>query len=329
MLCLPGLAFVLAQDGRLVEQGANAVAPDLCRRMQPAKEPDSGEAFWQNMLEKAADQFGRFQRDGLGLAGLGVAVAPEDFAGGQLLQLAIGGGGLEDVTSQVTEGLFARADSLVIDNPLLVPDSGGQLGQRFGRLFLEGFAEEVAKVIAQRPVMKQELSAAGDPLALVQAQAPAGNQVMDVRVEDERARPCVQDAEHAQLSAQAFGICGQILESLRACGKEQFVTDLLMGADPGAERIGHGEGDQKIRRRQQQTLASLLKPMIGVGGPAERAMPIIAGMIAVVELPAVRAAEEFSAQGRSAAAEDAAQDLALTPRHGGVKLLQILRTELR
>jgi hypothetical protein len=69
--------------------------------------------------------------------------------------------------------------------------------------------------------------------------------------------------------------------------------------------------------------------MIGVGGPAEGAMPIIAGMIAVVELPAVRAAEEFSAQGRSAAAEDAAQDLALTPRHGGAKLLQILRTELR
>jgi hypothetical protein len=38
MLCSPGLAFLLAQDGRLVEQSADAVAPDLGRRMQPAKE---------------------------------------------------------------------------------------------------------------------------------------------------------------------------------------------------------------------------------------------------------------------------------------------------
>jgi hypothetical protein len=100
MLCSPGLAFLLGQDGRLVEQSADAVAPDLGRRMQPAKEPDSGEALWQNMLEKAADQFGRFQRDRLALAGVGVAVGPEDFAGGQLLQLAVGSGGFEDVTSQ-------------------------------------------------------------------------------------------------------------------------------------------------------------------------------------------------------------------------------------
>jgi hypothetical protein len=48
------------------------------------------------------------------------------------------------------------------------------LGQRFGRLFLEGFAEEVAKVIAQRPVMKQELWTAGDPLALIQERSGSG-----------------------------------------------------------------------------------------------------------------------------------------------------------
>jgi hypothetical protein len=34
--------------------------------------------------------------------------------------------------------MFARTDSLVIDNPLLVPDSGGQLGQGIGRLSLDG-----------------------------------------------------------------------------------------------------------------------------------------------------------------------------------------------
>jgi hypothetical protein len=61
--------------------------------------------------------------------------------------------------------------------------------------------------------------------------------------------------------------------------------------------------------------------MIGIGGPAEGAMPIIAGMIAVVELArAVRTAEQLSAQGRRATTQDALEHLALPHRHGGAKL---------
>jgi len=49
-------------------------------------------------------------------------------------------------------------------------------------------------------------------------------------------------------------------------------------------------------------------------------MPIIARMIAIVELAAVRAAEQFSAHGRGAATQDAFEHLALPRRHGGAKL---------
>jgi hypothetical protein len=58
-------------------------------------------------------------------------------------------------------------------------------------------------------------------------------------------------------------------------------------------------------------------------------MPIIAGMIAVVELLAVGAAEQFAAQSRRAAAQDALEHLALPRRHGGAKPFQVLRAELR
>jgi hypothetical protein len=60
--------------------------------------------------------------------------------------------------------------------------------------------------------------------------------------------------------------------------------------------------------------------MIGIGRPTEGTMPIIARMIAIVELAAVRAAEQFSAHGRGAATQDAFEHLALPRRHGGAKL---------
>ncbi len=109
--------------------------------------------------------------------------------------------------------------------------------------------------------------------------------------------------------------------------KEHGVTDLGVGTDPGAQRVGHGEGDQEIGHRQQQALSPLLQPLIGVRRPAEGAMPIVAGMIAVVEPAAVQAAKQFSAQLRSAAAEDGLEHLPLPLRHGGAELLQVLRPE--
>ncbi len=122
---------------------------------------------------------------------------------------------------------------------------------------------------------------------------------------NEGARPSVKDAEHAQVRAQAFGMGRQVLQSLSAGVKEQLVTDFGVGTDPGAQGIGHGESEQEIGDRQQQALALLLEPLIGIGRPAEGTVPVVAGMVAVVELCAVRAAEEFSAQSRSATAQEA------------------------
>src|SRR5262249_18005534 len=138
-----------------------------------------------------------------------------------------------------------------------------------------------------------------------QTQSAAGDQVMDMRVEDERARPGVENAEHAEMSAQTFGMGGQVLESSGAGVKEDFVTELRVRTDPGTQWIGNGEGDQEIRDRQQQTSALLLQPMIGIGGPAEGTVPVIARMIAIVELAAIRAAEQLAAQSRRATAQDA------------------------
>ncbi len=64
----------------LLEQSADALAADLGCGMKPAKESHPAEPLGQDMLKKAADELGGRQRDGFGLAGLGIAIRPEDLA---------------------------------------------------------------------------------------------------------------------------------------------------------------------------------------------------------------------------------------------------------
>ncbi len=56
---LPGLALLGRQEWSLREQGANPVAADLARRMQPAEEPHPTKPSGQDMLKESANEFGR------------------------------------------------------------------------------------------------------------------------------------------------------------------------------------------------------------------------------------------------------------------------------
>ncbi len=59
------------------------------------------------MLEETADKFERFQIEVAPLAGLALTVRPADAAVGQEVEGAVGGGGLEDVAAEITQGVFA------------------------------------------------------------------------------------------------------------------------------------------------------------------------------------------------------------------------------
>ena len=80
-----------------------------------------------------------------------------------------------------------------------------------GGLTLE---EPGADLGAQRLVMEQEIFACAHPAASVRAEPAAGNEVMDVRMKDQRARPGVKHPEHAQLRAQPARVARQILQGL-------------------------------------------------------------------------------------------------------------------
>lgn len=101
-----------------------------------------------------------------------------------------------------------------------------------------------------------------------------------------------------------------------------------MGADKKPECFRHREGEQEVRRGQQQARRLALQPVVRVGLAALRTVPVVAGMIAVVKGGAIRALEELPPQSRRAAGEDLFQDLLMPPGHGGAEALPVIRRQL-
>ena len=165
-----------------------------------------------------------------------------------------------------------------MDHPTLLPDPSGQGLEQVGRIALEALTKEGAVVIGQGMDVDEELGTTGNPLALIEAQATGGNQVVDVGVIDEGAAPGVEEAEHAQGSPEPLGVAGQILEGMSRGGKEEVQAHVRMGAHPEAQWLRDGESDQEVRDREQQARV-VGQPLVGVGLAALGTVPVIAGMI--------------------------------------------------
>jgi len=176
-------------------------------------------------------------------------------------------------------------------------------------------------------VVEEELLVAGaHPAASVGAQSAAGDEVMDVGMEDECAAPGVEDAQHAQLGAQAFGVAGEVLQGLGAGGKQEVQPGLELRADEHSQFLRHRKGDQEVGHGEQEPLALAFQPGVSVGLAALGTVAVVAGMILVVKARTVRTLEEFPAQGRGAAGEGLAQDLPVPNRHGRAKTLPVRRS---
>ena len=293
--------------------------------MQPAKGAHAGEAARQNVLQKAAHPDQGIKGDRGGLAGFAVAIIPAYPAVGLEPHGFVGGGALEHVAGQITQRVLTRTGGLAADVPMPPPDLGWDLGEQVGLFRREAGLKHVAAAIPEGLMVEQELFGP-HPAAAIGAQAAAGHEVMNMGMIDERARPGMEHPEQAQLGAEPIG--GQVLQRLGAGGKEQIQGELLVRPDQAPQFLWHGERHQKIRHRQKQALALALQPVVGVGLPAERAMPVVAGMIAVVKARTVRTLKQFAAQSRGAAGQDLAQDLSVPLRHGQAKLFQIFRRQL-
>ena len=87
------------------------------------------------------------------------------------------------------------------------------------------------------------------PGGAVVGQSAAGDEAVNVRVEDEPLRPGVQYGEHANGAADPARIAGQHDDRLGGGLHQRAVAVDLMPAQRGPQFLGHGDGDVEIGNR--------------------------------------------------------------------------------
>jgi len=98
--------------------------------------------------------------------------------------------------------------------------------------------------------------------------------------------PGVENADQANLSSHVFGVQGEGLQGGSGGLKEQIVHALLVRAGERAQCLGQCKGHEKVGDGEQER-PLLFQPAGGLGVLALGTMPMLAGMIAVLQVAAL------------------------------------------
>ena len=120
--------------------------------------------------------------------------------------------------------------------------------------------------------------------------------------------PGVEDPHHADLAAEGVGVKSQGLQGGSGGLKEQVLHAVLVRTGHRAQCLREGKGDQKVRGRQEER-PLLFQPACRRFMLTLRAMPVLAGMIAVLQRTARGTLGDMPAKRLGAAL--------VTGRHGG------------
>jgi hypothetical protein len=150
----------------------------------------------------------------------------------------------------------------------------GDLGAIDGRLELG--QERAAEDCGEDPHGQEEVGAGGDPVGVPRVETPAGDNAVDMRVEQQQLRPGVEDRGDGDLGAQAAE--GNLLQGFGDRGEEQGVRRLGGGQEEGVQFGGDGEDDMEVRDGQEVPPLGV-HPARGLQPLAFGAMPIPTGVV--------------------------------------------------
>ena len=140
-----------------------------------------------------------------------------------------------------------------------------------GQGLLELGQELAAEDLGEDPDGQKEVGAGGDPMGVPRVEPTAGDDTVDMRVEQQQRRLGVQDGGDGDLRAQAAE--GDLRQGLGDGGEEQGVGRLARGQEEGVQLGGDGEDDMKVRDGQEV-------PLLGVH-PARGLQPLAFGAMSI------------------------------------------------
>lgn len=264
------------------------------------------EAFGEDMLKETVDEFVGGEGTELGLVGVGRTIAEGDLVVLELHQAAVGKGNAEDIGSQIFESRASVANRFAVHDPVLFPRKGRDLRPNRGKGgigeggLLEGVEEFGAEDLGKGFHREQEIRVGRVPGALIGCQSASRDEVVNMGVKREVAAPGVQDAEHADLSAEEARILRQELGGSCGGAEEQVIDQGLMAACQRAQSSRDGEGEHEVGHAQEQVLLSL-EPLLSLLVLAFGTVAVAAGMVAVADQVALGTGVELSAESLGAA----------------------------
>ena len=132
-----------------------------------------------------------------------------------------------------------------------------------------------------------------------------------MRMVHEIGSPCMQNGHHTDASPDIPGVSRQLEQRLGGGFHQQAVEVLLMPAHISPELLRYRE-DHMIVRNRQKVFLTRLKPCLRIAGMALGAAAVAAGVIRILQLPAVITGINMASQRGRTASQDILERAAMT-----------------
>ena len=270
------------------------------------------------MLEEACDE------------GLGIECRPPEFAAGTIaipeghgaivesLDASVGDRDAMDVAADVAEDFSPVAGVLAMDDPLSAPGIGRGLTPKI-RL-LESIADLAPEDHGERSAGDQEATVARfSPDRAVRIPTACRGEDMDVWVVPHLARPSVQDRDHPQSGTDVLRIGRELRQGFGSRSDQDGIDGLLVGPGQISKLLRQSESEQEIGAWEQALLPGF-EPAPRLRSVTLRAMPVLAGVIAVALRLALITAPELASEMWCPAGYDVPHDSPMRGKHSGTEV---------
>ena len=266
------------------------------------------------MQEETADELLGRNRHHAGPLGMAIVFPlKRDLAIGKREQPLVANRDPVGVAAEIVDHLLRSAKGrLGIDHPLFVAQRLEVSAKRFrltqGLLLAEeleltvnkeldkGVKQAVAKPGREHANGQEEVrTAARDPTVVIRTETAAGNEVVNVRVEQKILTPAMKDPEIPGLGAQIPAVAADGGKYVHADSEQQIVEQASIVKDQRVEFGGNREDHVEVGDGQHLSLP-LLEPAGARQRTTFRAMPIAAGIVADEVFAAMAALIDMAAE---------------------------------